>query len=127
VGARYREMEIRTASPEMLVVKMYEGAIRFALQAREHHEAGRVAERGRAISRALAVVGELQQSLDHEAGGEIAGNLEVLYVFVCDRLLEANVSSDMAPLDHAVGVLERLLSGWREIAKNPPSVAGAAS
>ena len=42
---QYRETEIRTASPEMLVVKMYEGAIRFARQGVEMNEAGRLVER----------------------------------------------------------------------------------
>ena len=39
---QYRETEIRTASPEMLVVKMYEGAIRFARQAIDMNESGRL-------------------------------------------------------------------------------------
>ena len=61
-------MEILGASPEMLVVKMYEGALRYARLARQHHQAGRVGDRGIAISRALAIVQELVQA----HGGDVS-------------------------------------------------------
>jgi flagellar protein FliS len=121
VGARYREMEIRTASPEMLIVKLYEGAVRFIRVARESHHKGRLQERGNAISRALAIVAELQQSLNMEVGGDITKNLDALYLFVTDRLLEANVKGRVEALDEAQSVLQELNVAWVEIAKNPPS------
>ncbi len=119
MGSRYTEMEIRTASPEMLVVKMYEGAIRFTRRARESHNAGRVAERGAAISRALAIVSELQNCLNFDQGGEISRNLESLYLFVTDRLLEANMRGRAEALEEALGVLGTLSEAWVEIARSP--------
>ncbi len=110
-------MEIRTASPEKLVVLLYEGALRQARGARDAHEQGDVGRRGAAISRSLAIVAELQQSLDLEAGGEIARNLRALYFFVTDRLLEANVTNRMEALEEAIGVLETLHEAWAEIAE----------
>lgn len=121
MGARYREMEIRTASPEMLIVKLYEGAVRFIRVARESHNAGRLQERGNAISRALAIVAELQQALNMEVGGDITKNLDALYLFVTDRLLEANAKGRVEALDEAQNVLQELNVAWAEIAKNPPS------
>ncbi len=125
LGARYREVELRTTSPEGLIVKLYEGAIRFARRAREHGEAGRIGERGEAISRSMALVNELRQGLDFEAGGEIARNLEALYIFASDRLLEANLSGQLSELDDAVRVLEPLLEAWREIASPSGSATSA--
>lgn len=119
MGQRYREMEIRTASPEMLVVLLYQGALRQARAAHEHCEAGRVAERGLAISKALAIVGELHGSLDFEQGGEIAANLSRLYDFVSDQLLTANLRGRPQPLAEAIRVLEALCSAWIEIAQRP--------
>ena len=123
---RYREMEIKTASPEMLVVRMYEGAIRFAKQAKSEHEMGHIAERGNLISRTLAIVSELQNSLDHEQGGEIALNLDSLYGFVVDRLLESNLRGNMEAIDEAVSILEELHSAWVEIAQAPNTTKVAA-
>ena len=120
---QYRETEIRTASPEMLVVKMYEGAIRFARQAVEMNEAGRLVERGNALSRCMAIVSELRNSLDHEQGAEIAGNLERLYNFVSERLLEANLQGRSESVQEAIRVLEVLLTAWIEIANGPKAEA----
>lgn len=112
-------MEIRTATPEMLIVKLYEGALRFIRNARAHQEAGEIAARATAISRALAIVNELQHSLDLEAGGDVARNLDSLYFYVTDRLLEANVRSSIAALDEASGILSTLNEAWVEIARRP--------
>ena len=114
---RYRQVDISTASPVMLVVKLYEGAIRQATEARVHAEASRIPERARAIGKALAIVGELQSSLDLERGGEVGENLHNLYGFVTDRLLDANLNGHTESIDEAVGVLSTLVEGWREIAQ----------
>lgn len=113
-------MEIRTASPEMIIVKLYEGTMRFIRVAKDAHDGDRLEERGNAISRALAIVAELQQSLNMEAGGEISRNLDSLYVFVSDRLLEANLKGTTDALDDAHGVIQELHQAWVEIARNPP-------
>ena len=118
-------MEIKTATPEMVVVKLYEGALRFIRQAKECQDAGQVAGRATAIAKALAIVGELQQSLNLEEGGEIARNLDSLYFYVTDRLLEANVRGTVQPLEEASGVLSTLNEAWVEISKRPQASASS--
>lgn len=119
MGARYREMEIRTATPEMVVVKLYEGALRFIRTAKSSQESGKVAARATAIAKTLAIVNELQHSLNLKQGGEIAKNLDALYFYVTDRLLEANVRGTIQPLDEASGVLSTLNEAWVEISRRP--------
>ena len=116
-------MEIRTATPEMVIVKLYEGALRFIRAARSHQEAGHIAGRATSIAKALAIVNELQHSLNLECGGEIARNLDSLYFFVTDRLLEANLRGTIAPLDVAAGILSTLNEAWVEIARRPVEAA----
>lgn len=117
-------MEIKTATPEMVIVKLYEGALRFLRQARVCQGEGDVSGRATAIAKALAIVGELQQSLNLEEGGEIARNLDALYFYVTDRLLEANVRGSVQPLDDASGILSMLNEAWIEISKRPSAGAG---
>ena len=119
MGARYREMEIRTATPEIIIVKLYEGALRLIRAARTHQEAGHIAGRASSIAKALAIVNALQHSLNLERGGEIAHNLDSLYFFVTDRLLEANLRGSIAPLDVAASILSTLNEAWVEIARRP--------
>ena len=122
---RYRQMDIMTASPTTLVVKLYEGALRNAFQARIHLEAGRISDRVHAIDKTLAIVSELQSSLDFEQGGEIATQLLDLYGFVTSRLIEANLNASIQAIDEATSVLETLLEGWQQIAQNPVSLSVA--
>jgi flagellar protein FliS len=123
LGARYREMEIKTATPEMVVVKLYEGALRLIRSAKASQEAGQIAARATAIGKALAIVNELQQSLNLELGGEIARNLDSLYFYINDRLIEANIRGSVQPLDEASGVLSTLNEAWVEISKRPRGAA----
>lgn len=124
-------MEIKTASPEGVIVKLYEGALRFLRQAKRCHSEGDVAGRATAVGKTLAIVNELQQSLDLEKGGEIARNLDALYFYVTDRLLEANLRSTEQALEDSMGVLETLHEAWAEISRRPaepePSTAPLAS
>ena len=126
MGSRYKEMGVRTASREQLVVMMYEGAMQQARRAKAFHAEGKAGLRGAALSRALAIVGELQHALDLEAGGEIARNLQSLYFFVTDRLLEANVTNRIEAVDEALHVLEPLHEAWAEIARGGAAAAANA-
>lgn len=115
MGYRYQQMDISTASPTAIVVKLYQGAIRNAKRARELEDAARIGERGKAITKAVAIVGELRSSLDHQRGGEIATNLNRLYDFVIERLTEGNLRRAQKPIDEALVVLSTLEEAWLEL------------
>ena len=117
IGSSYRETEIVTASPERLVALLYEGALRSCAAAAAHHQGGRVRERGEEISRALAIVGELRESLDCERGGEIARNLDALYLFVAACLFDAHSARRPEALAEAQSVLQELHGAWDQIAR----------
>ena len=118
-------MEIRTATPEMLVAKLYEGAMRHIRIARGAEGPQAVSKRAESISKAVAIVNELQQSLDIEVGGEMARNLDALYTFVTERLLDANLQKRTEYLDECLGVLTPLHSAWAKIAQDPPPEAAS--
>ena len=101
MGHRYQRNDILTATPESLVGKLFEGAIRSTRLAQGLAEPSGLAERRRELSKALAIVGELRASLDLERGGEIAANLDRLYGFVIDRLAEASLRQCDEPVEEA--------------------------
>ncbi len=117
MGNRYQQMDISTASPEAIVAKLFQGAIRHARRARSLDTDGPPGERGQSISKAVAIVGELRSSLDHDRGGEIADNLARLYDFVIERLTEANLRRAGQPIDDALQVLDTLEEAWAELAR----------
>ena len=113
--AAYQESAVLTASPERLVVMLYDGARRFLFQAaaamrrEEHHVA---TER---LRRAELILDELLSTLDFEAGGEIAQNLQGLYVFFGRHLAEGRQERDADKLDWVNAQLGELREAWAQI------------
>ena len=111
--AAYQQAQIGSADPVRIVVMLYEGAIRFVHMAEHSFEVP--ASRGHALGRAHRIVSELLAALDYERGGEIAQNLSMLYDYVLDLLIEANVHGKREGLRSARMVLQELLEGYRGV------------
>ena len=107
---QYQNNQVTTASPEQLLIMLYDGAIRFVRQASEAMAAGERVRKLESISKALGVIAELANTLDHEVGGEIAENLDALYHFMIRELTQANLKNDAEKLK----VVEDMLCGLRE-------------
>jgi flagellar secretion chaperone FliS len=86
----YRENSIMTASPEQLVVMLYDGAGRFLRQAEGSMIDGSWLQASEKLSRAEAIIDELLATLDMDAG-EVADRLQSIYVFCKTRLIEARI------------------------------------
>jgi len=113
------------ASPHRLIVMLYQGARQAIAQARMHLQQGNVPARGEAIGKAIQIVESgLQQSLNVDAGGEIAERLDALYGYMSRRLLEANVKQSEAMLVEVDGLLATLEEAWIGIA---PEIARMAA
>ncbi len=122
---RYRETEIRSASPIALIVRLYEEALRHCRSAAKHPGPSRARARGESVTRTLAIVSELRNALDFEQGGEIARNLDTLYAFASERVLDAHIQGTSRGFEEAERVLGELLGAWREIAARPPALEAA--
>lgn len=110
------ESATMSASPHQLIVMLFDGAQSSIRAARIHMQAGNVAEKGKAISKALDIVNNgLLAALDTDKGGEIAERLGALYDYVVRLLLAANLHNDQESLDQAENLLNDVASAWREI------------
>jgi flagellar protein FliS len=110
----YREAQIRTADPGTILLMLYQGAIDSLKRAKTSLEAGDMAEKGKNILRAYDIVTEFRLTLDFEVGGELARNLESLYLYMQEQMTIANVKNDPKPLDTVVSLLCTLKQGWEE-------------
>ena len=108
----YQTVGAQSSSPLELVVMLYDGAIRFVKQAKDAHDRGDVRSRSTNISRVLAIVSELQSTLDVEKGLDIAHELDRLYHYITGRLLDVTTKRDAAALDEILGLLGTLRDGW---------------
>jgi flagellar protein FliS len=111
---KYKQTSVQSASPEKLLLMLYEGAIRFMKQALIAIDRKDIAGRGMNIGRAFDIVNELNNTLNHETGKEIAMNLEQLYMFVTEQMTKCNATGAKEPLESALKIMETLYSGWVE-------------
>ena len=109
---KYKQTSVQSASREKLLLLMYEGAIKYVKKAMIAMDKNEIAERGMNIGYAYDVIMELNNTLDHEVGGEVAKNLEQLYMFMTDQLIKANISKDKQKLESVLSILETLYDGW---------------
>lgn len=115
---KYKNTSIQSASREKLLLMLYEGAIRFIKKAIVAIEEKNIAERGMNIGKAYDIFMELNNTLDHKSGGEIAASLEQLYMYITDQLTKANISGNPEPLKSVLKITETLYEGWVEAVKN---------
>lgn len=114
IGA-YQENAVTTQSRGRLIVLLYEGAIKFLKLAINELQMGNNQEKGKYITKAQDIINELNAVLDMEAGGEIASNLRKLYLFMNQRLSEANIKRDPQMIREVISLMEELNQSWKAI------------
>ena len=112
----YQEAAITTENRGRLIVLLHDGAIKFLKLAIKGLDGDDMETKGLYINKALAIIDELNQVLDMEAGGEIAVNLRQLYMFMIRHLNAANIQKDPKKIEQVVKLLEELNQGWKAIA-----------
>jgi flagellar protein FliS len=115
--AAYRSTSVHSgiaaADPHRLVVMLMDGALERIATARglmSHSSGG--AERAQLLHRAVAIIDELRNSLNFKAGGEVAGNLDALYEYMCTRLMQAGAANKPEWLDEVSRLLNEVRSAW---------------
>lgn len=109
----YTQNNIGVESPEKLIQMMYEGILRFNMQAKRSIAENDIERRTYWINRSNAVFTELINSLDYRHG-DIAHYLSGLYTYQLRLLVEANIANDSTKLDEVNNVVKGLLEAWKE-------------
>lgn len=116
---QYTKVNIQTgvenASPYRLIQMLFDGAMARIATARNSFKQGDVTRKGENICSAISIIGGLRDSLDHEVGGEIVTNLEDLYSYMTERLLQANINNDMDIMNEVYDLLMQIKTAWDEI------------
>ena len=112
--SQYQQNQILSASPEKILLMLYDGAIRFNRQAMLGFEEDNLQAFHHGINKTVAIITEFSNTLDHEIGGEIAENLDALYNFMVRELTLANLHKDIEKLKVVDRLLVDLRSAWGE-------------
>lgn len=116
----YGARKIETATPAELTLMLYEGAIKFCNIAMGAIEKKDYEKANTNIQKARRIVVELKTTLDHKY--PVAEDFDVIYDFVFDKLVQANMKKDTEILEEALAQLRDLRDAWKEIMQKAKGV-----
>ena len=109
--------QISEANPHRLVQMLMEGGLDRIAQAKGALARGDIAEKSLMLGKAIDIIIGLRDGLDAGKSEDPAyvQQLESLYVYMTNRLMEANVKNDVTIMDEVLGLLVTVKSGWDAI------------
>lgn len=115
----YRRGAVMAATPEELVVMLYDGARRFLRQTAVAMRAREIERAHNTLRRAELIIGHLDATLDHDQG-EVAERLHAMYAFYLEHLNRARMEQDAAKIEQVSAMLGELREAWVQIAAEAP-------
>jgi flagellar secretion chaperone FliS len=124
----YRANAVLTASPGQLVLMLYDGALKALAIAREafnqpENDPRRIEAINHQLIKAQSILGELQDGLNMEAGGDFARTMHRLYDYHNRRLLEANLRKQVEPVIEVERLVRELRDAWAQMLTQQDSTA----
>lgn len=111
--AQYNNSKILTASPAELTLMLYDGAIKFCNIAIMGIESNDIQKAHTNIVKAQRIIEEFRSTLDHKY--PVAEDFDRVYVYILQRLFEANVKKDKEILEEVLEHLRSMRDTWKEV------------
>ena len=111
--AQYNNSKILTASPAELTLMLYEGAIKFTNIAIMAIEKNDIEKAHNNIKRVERIIEEFRSTLDHKY--RVAEDFDRVYVYLLQRLFEANIKKDKEILEEVNTHLRSMRDTWKEV------------
>jgi flagellar protein FliS len=115
ISNQYRKNTVFLSTPEELTLMLYNGVIKFILQAQAAVNENHIEKANDCIIRVQEILGELQATLDMKY--DISSNLRLLYDYMHQRLIEANIKKDKEILEEVLGFAKELRDVWTQAMK----------
>ncbi len=111
---QYQTNNITTATPEKLMIMLFDGAVQFLQKAKIAIEEKNFQERSTNIESARKIVRELMRTIDLENGNDVSKSLFVLYNRMAMKLIKANVSKNVSLIDEVIEDLSNIRWGFQK-------------
>jgi len=102
-------------SPHRLIQMLMEGFLARINSAKGAIQHGDMEAKSGYISKAIGIVGGLNEALNLEQGGELAVNLRQLYEYMNIRLLQASQENSQEKLEEVAGLMKDIKEAWDAI------------
>jgi flagellar protein FliS len=111
----YKKAAVTTKDQGTLILLLYDGTIRFLKIAAKQIQEKRFEEAHNAIIKAKNIISELLTSLNEENSGRVGSSLKSLYVYMFNRLIDANIQKNDAYVLEVCELMTELRAGWRGV------------
>lgn len=115
----YRQLSVQGTSPLGLVVMLYDGAIASIERAITAIEVNNIEEKCKHLNRALAIIAQLEGTLNFELGGEVAHTLKSLYLYARGEMLKGNIENSPQTLRALIEKVSTVREAWHEADQRP--------
>lgn len=112
---QYQNNAVMTANPAELTRMLYNGAIKFVNQGIESIEKKDFSSAHTYIMKAQRIIEELRATLDVKY--EVGQQMDQLYVFIYDLLVQGNIKKDVKMLNDANDLIREFRDMWQEVIK----------
>ena len=106
---------VASASPHQLIQMLLDGLLERIAQIKGAVDQKNIELKTTKVNQAIDILFGLRDSLNHEQGGELSGNLDALYDYVQRRLWQAHIKNDIAILDECTKLVNNISESWREM------------
>lgn len=111
---QYQTSNITTATPEKLMIMLFDAAIQFLQKAKAAIAEKNLAERSANIEAARKIVRELMRTIDLENGNDVSKSLFKLYNKMAMNLIKANVSKNSNLIDEVLEDMMNIRWGFQK-------------
>ena len=111
--AQYNNSKVLTASPAELTLMLYDGAIKFCNIAIMGIEQNDINKAHTNIRKVEKIIEEFRSTLDRKYA--VAEDFDRVYVYLLQRLLEANIKKDKEILEEVNTHLRSMRDNWKEV------------
>lgn len=110
----YRKNQIETATPEKILILLYDGAIQYLNKAKLGLEQDDQPQFHSNLLGCEKIILEFMNTLDMEAGGSLAENLYRLYQYLYSTLVKTGISKEVKGMDEVLKHLTGLRETWQK-------------
>lgn len=109
----YNQQSAISDDPYVLILKLYEGLLKFLSFTKIAMQEGDVEAKFTYINKSIAIFDELRNVLDFD-GGEVSYYLDGLYLYQIETLFTAGIDNNVNSVNQVIKVVQGLIEAWKE-------------
>lgn len=109
------KQELASADPHKITLMLMQGALEKIATAKGCIERKEYENKAVNISKAIAILMHLRDTIDMDVEGDISNNLFALYDYMLQRLTDANIQNNLQIMDEVINLMLPIKSAWAQI------------